>query len=52
MKPALLQISKKTVFSKVLEYLPNRSNMSLAEILRIDQDIVQVYNNKDIELFG
>ena len=26
--------------------------MSLAEIFDIDQDIVQIYNNKDIKLFG
>ena len=50
MEPALLQIGKETVFSKILEYLPNGFDVSLAGILRINQDVVQVYNDKDIEL--
>ena len=52
MEPALLQIGKETVFSQVLEYPPNNFNVSLAGILSIDQDIVQVYNDKNIELLG
>ena len=52
MEPALLQIGKKTVFPKVLEYPPNGFNVSLTKIFSIDQDVVQVYNDKDIKLLG
>ena len=52
MELTLLQIGKETVFPKVLKYPPNDFDVSLAGILSIDQDIVQVYNNKDIKFLG
>ena len=52
MEPAILQIGKETVFPKVFEYLLNGFDVSLAGIFSIDQDVVQVYNDKDIELLG
>ena len=52
MKPILLQIGKKTVFAEVLEYPTNGFYVSLAGIFVLDQDVVQIYNNKNIELLG
>ena len=51
-EPTLLQIGKKIVFLEVFEYLTNGFYVSLAEIFDVDQDVVQIYNNKDIKLFG
>ena len=52
MEPILLQIGKKNVFSEVLKYPINGFYVSLARIFGVDQDVVQIYNNKDIKLFG
>ena len=52
MESALLQIGKETVFFKVLENPRNGFNVSLTGILNIDQDVVQVYNDKDIKFLG
>ena len=52
MEPTLLQIGKKTMSPEVFKYPPHGFNMSLAGILSIDQDVVQIYNDKDIELLG
>ena len=50
MAPVFLQIGKKTVFPKVLKYLPNGFNVNLVGILGIIQNVVRVYTNKNIEL--
>lgn len=46
------QMNKKNVFSQFFENLSNGIDMSLSWILSIDEDVIQVDNLEDIELFS
>lgn len=52
MEPILFQIGKKIIFSKILKYPTNSFYMNLVEIFGIDQNVIPIYKNKDINLFG
>ena len=52
MESTLLQIGKKPVPPQNVQYPPNSFHVTLARILGIDEDIIQINNDKDIELFG
>ena len=51
MELALFQIGKETVFPKILKYLLKSFNISLAGIFVMNQNIVQVYLDKNIKFF-
>lgn len=52
MKLILLQIDKKTMFLKVFKYPINGFYINLAGIFGLDQDVIQIYNDKNIEFFS
>ena len=53
MEMTLLQIGKKAVFFLELFEDPADSfNVGLARVLGMDQNVVQIHDNKNIELFG
>ena len=52
MEPTLLQIGKKAMSPEALEHPSNGFDVTLAGILGIDQDAVQVYDDKDVKLLG
>lgn len=52
MEMTLFQISKKLIFLKLIQNLIYGLYIWLAEVFDIDQDILQVYNHKNIKLLG
>ena len=48
MKSTFLQVGKKRVLPKMVQNLAYGLNMRLSGIFNIDQDIIQIYNNKNI----
>ena len=52
MKTTFLQISKERVFLKLIQNLTHSLNVWLAWILGVDQYVIQIYDNKDIQLFS
>ena len=48
----LILVSKKAIFSQIFENLSNSFNVALVEIFGINQNIIQIYDNKKFELFG
>ena len=51
MKPTLLQIGKKAIFSQKFQYLPHSFYMIPGVILSVDKDVIQIYDNEDIKFF-
>ena len=51
-KPSFLQVEKKGIFSELVQNSAYNLNMRLSGIFDINQDIIQVYNNKDIKLLS
>ena len=45
----LLEVGKKAVFSQFLKNPSNGINVGLAWVLSIDEDVIEVNNDKDIE---
>ena len=52
MKITLFEIGKKAVFFWFVQHLLDSINVSLACILGVDQDIIQVNNHKNVEFFA
>ena len=52
MKTTLLEVGKNAVFSPFLKNLSNVINVSLACVFRIDKDVIEVNNDKDIEFLS
>ena len=48
MKSTFLQVGKEGVFPKLVQNPAYGLNVGLSGIFNIDQDIIQVYNNKDV----
>ena len=51
MKPTLLQISKKPIFPQKVQYPLYDIYMTLTLILSVDEDVIQIHNDKNIDLF-
>ena len=51
-KPIFLQINKKIILLKLIKNPAYDLNVRLSEVFNINQDIIQIYNNKDIKLFS
>ena len=52
MKTTLFEVGKKTMFAQFVQYLSDSINVSLACILGIDQDVIQVNNHENVKFFG
>ena len=48
MKPTFLQVSKKRMLLKLVQNPAYGLNVRLPKVFGIDQDIIQVYNDKEI----
>ena len=51
MEPTLLQIGKQVIFPLKVQYPPHDIHLTLTLILGVDENVIQIYNDKDIELF-
>ena len=51
MEPTLLQIGKQAIFPQKIQYPPHGFHVTLTLILSVDEDIIQIHNDEDIELF-
>ena len=52
MKTTFFEVGKKTVFPQFVQHLLDSINVSLASILSINQDVIQVNNHKNVKFFG
>ena len=52
MKSILLQIGKQAIFSQNIWNLLHGFYVFLAWIFGVDEDVIQIYNYKDIKVFG
>ena len=52
METTLLEVGKKAVFPQFLENLSDGIDMSLAWVLSVDEDVIEVNNDKNIEFLG
>ena len=51
MKGILLQVGKITVFSVFFENLLNSFHVILAGVFKVNQNVIKVYNEKNIKYF-
>ena len=51
MNLTLLQISKPAIFPQKIQHLPHSFYVTPALIFSIEKDVIQIYHDKDIELF-
>ena len=52
MELTLFQIGKKTILSQKIQYLLHGFHVTLVFIFGINEDVIQINNNKNIELFS
>ena len=52
MKTTLLEVSKKAVFPQFLENPLNGIDVSMAWVLSVDEDVIEVNNDEDIKFLG
>lgn len=52
MKLVLLQFGKQAMFLKLFKKPLYFVHVGLVRVLNFDQDVIQIYYNKDIKLFG
>ena len=52
MKPTFLQVGEEGVFPKLVQNPAYGLNVRLFGVFGIDQDIIRVYNGKDVEIFS
>ena len=52
METTLLEVGKKAVFPQFLENLSDGIDVSLAWVLGVDEDVIEVNNDKDIKFLG
>ena len=50
-KLTFFQISKKEIFLELVQNSVYGLNVRLTQIFDIDQNVIQIYNNKNIQLF-
>ena len=50
MESTLLQIGKQAIFSQNLQDSPYCFHVTLTLILSVDEDVIQIHNNKNIKL--
>ena len=51
MGSTLLQIGKQAIFPQKVQYPPHAFHVTLTLILSVDEDVIQIHDDKDIELF-
>ena len=51
MEPTLLQIGKQAIFPQNLQDPPYYFHVTLTLILSVDEDVIQIHDDEDIELF-
>ena len=52
MKTTLFEFSKKAVFPQFVQHPSDSIDVSLACILGLDQDVIQVNDHENVEFFG
>ena len=52
METTLLEVGKKAVFPQFLENPSDGIDVSLAWVLGVDEDVIEINNDKDIEFLG
>ena len=52
METAFLEVGKKAVFPQFFENQSNGIDVNLALVLGVDEDIIEVNNDKNIEFLG
>ena len=52
MKTTLFEVGKKAVFPQFIQHPSDSIDVSLACILSIDQDVIQVDDHENVEFFG
>ena len=52
MKPTFLQVDKEEMFPKLVPDPAYGLNVGLSGVFGINQDIIQVYNDKNVQLFS
>ena len=52
MKMTLFEVGKKAVFPQFVQHSAVNIDVSLACILGVDQDIIQVNNHENVKFFG
>ena len=52
METTLLEVGKKAVFPQFLENPSNGIDVSLAGVLGVDENVIEVNNDKDIKFLG
>ena len=50
MEPTLFQVDKQAIFPQYVQDLPHGFHMTPSLILNIDKDVIQIQNDKNIEL--
>ena len=51
MEPTLLQIGKQAIIPQKVWYLLHGFHVTLTLILSVDEDVIQIHDDEDIELF-
>ena len=51
MEMTLFQVGKQAILPETIKHPPHRFHLTLALVLGIDEDVIQVHDNEDIKLF-
>ena len=51
MKPTLLQVGKQAIFPQDVQDPPHGFHVTPSLILSVDEDVIQIHDDEDIELF-
>ena len=51
MEPTLLQIGKQAIFPQKIQYPPHGFHVTLTLIFSVDEDVIQIHDDKNIGLF-
>ena len=52
MKLTLLQVGKQRELSELLQHLSYGQDVSISVIINVDEDVIQIYDDKDIKFFS
>ena len=50
MKPTLLEVGKQAIFPQYIQDLPHGFHVIPSLILSVDEDVIQIHDDKDIKL--
>ena len=50
MKPTFLQVGEEEIFPELVQNPAYGLNVRLARVFGVDHDVIQIYDNEDIEL--